>query len=64
MAASDTLVLEIYLSAGVDIFEDYQQFIIEPGFDYMQPLKEDFDKIVEVINAPHEPGMKIISLSS
>jgi asparagine synthase (glutamine-hydrolysing) len=37
--------LEIYLSAGVDIFEDYQQFIIDPGFDYMQPLKEDFDKI-------------------
>ena len=37
--------LEIYLSAGVDIFEDYQQYIVDPGFDYMAPLKEDFDKI-------------------
>ena len=37
--------LEIYLSAGVDIFEGYQQFIIDPGFDYLQPLKDDFDKI-------------------
>ena len=38
--------LEIYLSAGVDIFEDYQQFIPDPGFDYLLPVKEDFDKIV------------------
>ena len=37
--------LEIYLSAGVDIFENYQQYIIDPGFDYLQPIKEDFDKI-------------------
>lgn len=37
--------LEIYLSAGVDIFEGYQQFIIDPGFDYLQPVKDDFDKI-------------------
>ncbi len=37
--------LEIYLSAGVDIFEDYEQFILDPGFDYMQQAKEDFDKI-------------------
>ena len=37
--------LEIYLSAGVDIFEDYQQYIIDPGFDYLQPVREDFDKI-------------------
>ena len=29
----------------MDIFEDYQQFIIDPGFDYLQPVKEDFDKI-------------------
>ena len=37
--------LEIYLSAGVDIFEDYQQHIIDPGFDYLKPIRKDFDKI-------------------
>ncbi len=37
--------LEIYLSAGVDIFEDCQQYIIDPGFDYMNSIKKDFDKI-------------------
>ena len=37
--------LEIYLSAGVDIFENYQQYIIDPGFDYLKPIKDDFDKI-------------------
>jgi len=39
--------LEIYLSAGVDIFEDYQQYIIDPGFDYLQPVREDFEKIAK-----------------
>jgi asparagine synthase (glutamine-hydrolysing) len=39
--------LEIYLSAGVDIFEDYQQNIIDPGFDYLQPIRKDFDKIAD-----------------
>ena len=39
--------LEIYLSAGVDIFEDYTQYIIDPGFDYLEPLKNDFDKIAD-----------------
>ena len=37
--------LEIYLSAGVDIFEGYQQFIIDPGFDYLHSVRQDFDKI-------------------
>ncbi len=37
--------LEIYLSAGVDIFEDYTQYITDPGFDYLEPLQRDFDKI-------------------
>ena len=37
--------LEIYLSAGVDIFEDYQQYITDLGFDYLSPVKEDFGKI-------------------
>ncbi|MEO9021690.1 MAG: asparagine synthase (glutamine-hydrolyzing) [Ginsengibacter sp.] len=39
--------LEIYLSAGVDIFENYQQYMIDPGFDYMMPVKNDFDKIIQ-----------------
>ncbi len=37
--------LEIYLSAGVDIFEDYQQYIIDPGFDYLAQIKKDFEVI-------------------
>lgn len=37
--------LDIYLSAGVDIFEDYVQYINDPGFDYMKEVKNDFDKI-------------------
>ena len=37
--------LEIYLSAGVDIFEDYTQHIIDHGLDYLEPLKKDFNKI-------------------
>ncbi|MGN6542170.1 MAG: asparagine synthase (glutamine-hydrolyzing) [Ginsengibacter sp.] len=37
--------LEIYLSAGVDIFEGYQQYILDPGFDYLAPVKKDFDEI-------------------
>lgn len=37
--------LEIYLSAGVDIFEHYQQHIIDHGRDYLAPVRQDFDKI-------------------
>ncbi|MEO6490913.1 MAG: asparagine synthase (glutamine-hydrolyzing) [Ferruginibacter sp.] len=37
--------LEIYLSAGVDILEDHEQYIIDPGFDYMQPIRQDFEFI-------------------
>ena len=37
--------LEIYLAAGVDIFEDYQQYILTPGYDYMDVIRKDFDKI-------------------
>jgi asparagine synthase (glutamine-hydrolysing) len=38
--------LEIYLSAGVDIFENYESYFIDPGFDYLEPVRNDFDKIV------------------
>ena len=37
--------LDIYLSAGVDIMEDYEDNIIQPAFDYMQPLRHDFEAI-------------------
>ncbi|HEU5364790.1 MAG TPA: asparagine synthase (glutamine-hydrolyzing), partial [Hanamia sp.] len=37
--------LEIYLSAGVDIFEGYQQYILNPEFDYLAPIKKDFHEI-------------------
>jgi asparagine synthase (glutamine-hydrolysing) len=37
--------LEIYLSAGADIMEDYEQNIIAPNFDYLTPIRDDFEKI-------------------
>ncbi|HMJ46677.1 MAG TPA: asparagine synthase (glutamine-hydrolyzing), partial [Ferruginibacter sp.] len=37
--------LEIYLSAGVDIMEDYEENLLNPGFDYLQPMRDDFKKI-------------------
>jgi asparagine synthase (glutamine-hydrolysing) len=37
--------VDSYLSAGVDIFEDYENNIKDPGFDYLQPLRNDFQKI-------------------
>ena len=36
--------LEIYLSAGVDIFEDFEQKIIA-NHDYLETIKKDFDVI-------------------
>ncbi len=37
--------LEIYLSAGVDIFEDYTEFILNPPPDYLDVVRHDFDTI-------------------
>lgn len=37
--------LEIYLSAGLDIIEDYESNIIDPGFDYLQQMRTDFNAI-------------------
>jgi len=48
--------LEIYLSAGSDIFEDYEDAILNPGFDYLQPIKNDFDNIAN----SHLSGLKKI----
>ncbi|MEO6231592.1 MAG: asparagine synthase (glutamine-hydrolyzing) [Ferruginibacter sp.] len=39
--------LEIYLSAGVDIMEDFEQFIYVPTHDYLKPLRNDFNTIIE-----------------
>lgn len=36
--------LDIYLSAGVDIFEDHENNIIA-NYDYLETIKQDFDKI-------------------
>ncbi len=48
--------LEIYLSAGVDIMEDYESNIIKPGFDYLEPMRNDF----ELIAASKMSGLKKI----
>ncbi len=37
--------LEIYLSAGVDIMEDYEQYIKHPSHDYLEELRSDFNNI-------------------
>jgi asparagine synthase (glutamine-hydrolysing) len=37
--------LEIYLSAGEDIFEGYQKYLLDQHFDYLKPVKNDFEKI-------------------
>jgi asparagine synthase (glutamine-hydrolysing) len=38
--------IELYLSAGMDIFEDYQQYILAPDCGYMHPIKKNFHSIV------------------
>jgi asparagine synthase (glutamine-hydrolysing) len=37
--------LEIYLSAGLDIIEDYEKNIIDPSFDYLEQMRTDFNVI-------------------
>jgi asparagine synthase (glutamine-hydrolysing) len=37
--------LEIYLSAGVDIFEDYEQHLLHPPSDYLLPIIKDFNQL-------------------
>jgi asparagine synthase (glutamine-hydrolysing) len=37
--------LEIYLSAGVDIFEDFEDNILYSGGDYLEEMRTDFNKI-------------------
>lgn len=37
--------LEIYLAAGVDIMEDFEQHIHAPSFDYLATMRNDFNTI-------------------
>ncbi len=37
--------LEIYLSAGLDIIEEYESHILPAGFDYLEPMRNDFSRI-------------------
>lgn len=39
--------VEIYLSAGADIMEDYEKNIIRPSFDYLQNIRNDFNVITQ-----------------
>lgn len=51
--------LEIYLSAGVDIFEDYEDNLLHPPAGYMQALETDFAVIAV---APMSGLKKIMNL--
>jgi asparagine synthase (glutamine-hydrolysing) len=37
--------VEVYLSAGLDIIEDYEQYVVGAGSEYMAPLRRDFETI-------------------
>ena len=45
LASKDSL--EIYLSAGVDIFEDYEKYITHPPEGYLQPIRKYFNEVAE-----------------
>ncbi|MEI2748898.1 MAG: asparagine synthase (glutamine-hydrolyzing) [Ferruginibacter sp.] len=51
--------LETYLSAGLDIIEDYEQHILTPGYDYLQEMRHDFKKIT---SAPLTGLKKIMNM--
>lgn len=50
--------LETYLSAGLDIIEEYEQHI-RAGFDYLQPLRNDFQ---EIVSTPMSGLKKIMNM--
>lgn len=39
--------LDVYLSAGVDIFEDFEKNINAPDYDYLQLIKKDFSTVAD-----------------
>lgn len=51
--------LDIYLSAGVDIFEGYENNIIKPPADYLELMKQDFNVIA---NAPISGLNKLMNM--
>lgn len=51
--------LEIYLSAGLDIIEDYESNIIKPSFDYLEQMRADFNVIT---SSPMSGLKKIMNL--
>ena len=51
--------LEIYLSAGVDIMENYEANIMNHGVDYLQPMRADFNLVA---NAPISGLRKIMNI--
>ena len=51
--------LEVYLSSGVDIFEDYENNILAGNPQYLQSMQEDFDKIC---SSPMSGLKKIMNL--
>ena len=51
--------LDIYLSAGLDIFEDFENNIIDNGEDYMKKIRHDFHHIA---HAPMTGLKKIMNM--
>ena len=51
--------LEIYLSAGLDIIEDYESNIIQPPIDYLAQMRTDFNVIT---SSPMSGLKKIMNL--
>lgn len=43
LASKDSL--EVYLSAGVDIFEDFENNMLHAGSDYLAEMRQDFNQI-------------------
>ncbi|HTB52875.1 MAG TPA: asparagine synthase (glutamine-hydrolyzing) [Ferruginibacter sp.] len=54
LASKDNLA--VYLSAGVDILEEYENNMIHPPATYLQPMQDDFDTIA----GTHISGLKKI----
>lgn len=51
--------VETYLTAGVDIMEGYEKKILSPGFDYLLPIKNDFE---EICHSPLSGLSKIMNM--
>ena len=45
MSLASKSSVEVYLAAGVDIMEGFENYIQNPNFDYLEPVRNDFEKI-------------------